>query len=65
MAKLGDMGVSENDYRGKFYNKLAPVKWSAPEIFLSDNFGVKVDIFSLGLVMNYMFVGSSHLGQCG
>lgn len=52
------MGIALHQYGYDINYTIAPPKWSAPELLCDENkakFSNSVDIYSLGLLINYIF----------
>ena len=62
-AKITDMGIALYQQGYDINYTIAPTNWKAPELhtlFGKGKFSNSVDIFSLGLLINYIFVGKEH-----
>ncbi|KAL4471790.1 hypothetical protein ABPG72_008808 [Tetrahymena utriculariae] len=65
-AKIGDMGIAIAHEDGQLAYVIAPQQYAAPELITSASkacFSKSVDIFSFGLLMNYVFTTSTHKRQ--
>ena len=62
-AKITDMGISLYQQGYDINYTIAPTNWKAPELHSivgKAGFSNSVDIFNLGLLINYIFVGKLH-----
>ncbi len=56
--KLGDFGMSSHLSKGNFlYERVGHVKYVAPEVFRSQKYDEKIDIWSLGVICSKLLIG--------
>lgn len=59
-AKISDLGIIKNTNHQKNYNPIGSVLYLPNEFFNSLNYTNRVDVFSYGLVLYYLFTRSFH-----
>ena len=63
-AKVGDLGIALPHSEGEYLYTIAPPKFSAPELIFAmsskGKYTKSVDVYSFGLLLNYLLTNTEH-----